>query len=112
MYHRLKELRKALDLTQVEFAQRIGFVQSSLAMLEQGKRNLNEMHIKLICAAFGVREQWLRTGEGEMFVTSPYEGEFLDLFSELRPESQQYLLFVARKLVDTQNRLLEGPSAQ
>ncbi len=112
MHHRLKELRKALDLTQAEFARRIGLGQSSLAMLEQGKRALNEKHIKLICAAFAVREQWLRTGEGEMFAASPYEGEFLDLFAELRPESQQYLLFVARKLVETQNRLLRDPSAQ
>lgn len=112
MYRRLKTLRKALKLTQMEFAQRIGLGQSSIAMLEQGKRAINEKHIKLICATFGVREQWLRAGEGEMFASSPYEGEFLDLFAELRPESQQYLLFVARKLVETQNRLLQGPSAQ
>lgn len=112
MHHRLKELRKALDLTQAEFARRIGLGQSSLAMLEQGKRALNEKHIKLICSAFGAREQWLRAGEGEMFASSPYEGEFLGLFAELRPESQQYLLFVARKLVETQNRLLQDPSDQ
>ncbi len=112
MYHRLKQLRKALNMTQAEFAKRIGLGQSSLAMLEQGKRNLNEKHVKLVCSAFGVREQWLRSGEGEMFASSPYEGEFLSLFAELRPEAQKYLLFMARKLVETQDRLLQGPSVQ
>jgi len=112
MYHRLKSLRKALNMTQADFAKRIGLGQSSLAMLEQGKRNLNEKHLKLICSAFGVRERWLRTGEGEMFASSPYQEEFLSLFAELRPESQQYLLLMARELAATQDRLLKGSSDQ
>ncbi len=112
MYHRLKTLRKTLHMTQSEFAQRIGLGQSSLAMLEQGRRRFNEKHVKLVCSAFGVQERWLRTGEGDMFTSSPYEAEFLSLFAELRPETQQYLLTMARELVNTQNTLLQGPSDQ
>lgn len=112
MYHRLKTVRKTLGMTQADFAKRMGLSQSSLAMLEQGKRSVNEKHLKLLSSAFGVREQWLRTGEGEMFGSSPYADEFFSLFSELRPESQRYLLTMARELVDTQNSLLSSPSVQ
>lgn len=112
MYHRLKLLRKTLNMTQADFAKQIGLGQSSLAMLELGKRNLNEKHVKLICSSFGVQERWLRSGEGDMFAASPYESEFLSLFAELRPETQRYLLTMARELVDTQNLLLEGPALE
>lgn len=110
MYHRVRTLRKELGLNQAEFAKRIGLSQSTLAMLETGKRTFNEKHLKLVCATFGVQEGWLRTGEGEMFADSPYEGEFLSLFGELRPEAQRYLLTMARELVAAQDRVLPPPS--
>ncbi len=112
MYHRLKTLRKTLQMNQSDFAKRLGLSQSTLAMLELGKRNFNEKHLKLVCSAFGVREQWMRAGEGDMFAASPYEGEVLSLFGELRPEAQRYLLTMARELVEAQNSLLESPSTQ
>ncbi len=110
MYHRLKELRRALGMNQNDFAKRLGLSQSTLAMIEVGKRNFNEKHLKLVCSAFKVSEKWLRTGEGEMFDASPYEGEFLSIFEELRPETQQYLLTMARELLNTQTQLLDRPS--
>lgn len=110
MHHRLRTLRKELGLNQADFAKRIGLSQSTLAMLEAGKRNFNEKHLKLVCSAFGVQERWLRAGEGEMFAASPFEGEFLSLFGELRPESQRYLLTMARELVEAQNSLLKTAS--
>lgn len=110
MNHRLKTLRKTLGLNQTEFAKRLGLSQSTLAMLELGKRNINEKHIKLICSAYGCQDRWLRTGEGEMFEDSPYEGEFFSLFGELRPEAQRYLLTMARELVGAQEQLLKNPS--
>ena len=110
MYHRVRTLRKELGLNQADFARRLGLSQSTLAMLETGKRTFNEKHLKLVCSAFGVQERWLRTGEGEMFAASPYEGEFLSLFGELRPEAQRYLLTMARELVAAQDGLLPNPS--
>ena len=35
--------------------------------MESGKNNPSIQTIALICREFGVNEQWLRTGEGEMF---------------------------------------------
>ena len=64
---RIRNLRKALNLTQVEFSKRIRLSQSHLTSVETGKRKLTDPVSKLICSEFNVNEQWLRTGEGEMF---------------------------------------------
>lgn len=67
MNTRIKKLRKALDLTQQEFASRIGTSQNSLAGYETGRRNPSSSVINNICKEFRVNEEWLRTGAGEMF---------------------------------------------
>ena len=71
MNERIKILRKSLDLTQQEFAIRIGTVRNNIAGYETGKRSPSEAVISLICRTFNVSETWLRTGEGEMFVELP-----------------------------------------
>lgn len=63
----LKELRKALSLKQGEFAQRISTTQGHISDIENGRKELSDRTIKLICLEFGVNEEWLRTGTGEMF---------------------------------------------
>lgn len=68
---RIKKLRKGLDLTQQEFADRLGTTRNNIAGYEVGRRSPSEAVISLICKTFNVSETWLRTGEGEMFVPSP-----------------------------------------
>lgn len=63
----IKALRKALRLTQQEFAARIGSVQNTITGYETGRRSPSGQVISLICKEFGASESWLRTGEGEMF---------------------------------------------
>jgi len=65
---RIKEIRKALGLTQIQFANKLGIKQSSLSDIENCKtETVDERNIRLICSEFGVNEEWLRNGEGEMF---------------------------------------------
>lgn len=68
MTDRIKKLRKALDLTQQEFADRIGMKQNTIATYEMGRATPSDPTINNICKEFNVNETWLRTGEGEMFV--------------------------------------------
>ena len=68
---RIKKLRKELDLTQTEFATRIGSVQNTVTGYESGRRNPSAPVISLICREFNVREEWLRDGTGEMFKAAP-----------------------------------------
>lgn len=63
----IRKLRKLLDLTQQAFAERIGIKQNSVALIESGKRNVSNPVLVTISREFGVRLEWLKTGEGEMF---------------------------------------------
>lgn len=68
---RIKTLRKALGLSQTDFAARIGTVQNTITGYETGRREPSNQVLTLICREFRVSEDWLRTGEGEMFVPTP-----------------------------------------
>lgn len=68
MKDRIKKIRKELDLTQQEFADRIGIKRNTVASYETGKSNLSDGAVSLICREFNVNEEWLRTGKGEMFI--------------------------------------------
>ena len=71
MHDRFKQLRKSLGCTQRLFAEQLGLKQNSIAQIEMGLRNPSNSVINNICKTFGVNEQWLRTGEGEMFLNNP-----------------------------------------
>lgn len=68
---RIKKLRKALDLTQQAFAERIGVKQNTIALIESGKRNTSDQLLLGVCREFKISETWLRTGKGEMFTKAP-----------------------------------------
>ena len=68
MDERLKKLRKTLDLTQQEFADRIGSKRNTIAKYETDTNVPSAAVISLICREFNVNENWLRTGEGDMFM--------------------------------------------
>ncbi len=108
MNERLKQVRKALGLNQTEFARHLGITQTAYSMIENGVRPLASKYIKVICSTFHVDENWLVTGSGEMFLASPYEREFIEIFGHLVPETQQYLLLMARELLNTQQKLLQN----
>lgn len=65
---RIKSLRNSLELTQTEFGSKIGFRQNTVGQMENGQRGITDRTILLICQTYNVNEEWLRTGEGEMFI--------------------------------------------
>lgn len=68
---RLRLLRRTLDLTQTEFAEKIGSVQNTITGYESGRRSPSNPVITSICNAWNVNEEWLRNGTGEMFAADP-----------------------------------------
>jgi transcriptional regulator with XRE-family HTH domain len=64
---RVKILRKCLNLTQKEFAQKICVSTSFQTLTELEQKKVLDRHIRLIVSTFGVNEAWLRSGEGEMY---------------------------------------------
>lgn len=68
MNERIMELRKSLGLSQEAFAKRIGIKGSAMSLIEGGRRNITTQVITAICREFGVNEDWLRNGTGDMFL--------------------------------------------
>lgn len=60
---RIRELR-GFDLTQEEFAGRIGVSQNYLSMMERGKVQIGAEILLTIGRQFGKSLEWLLTGEG------------------------------------------------
>lgn len=68
MKDRIKKIRKELDLTQQEFADKLGIKRNTVATYESGRNEPIDAVISLICREFDINEEWLRTGNGEMFI--------------------------------------------
>lgn len=64
---RIRKIRRELDLTQQEFADRIGSKRNTIAKYETGTNDPSTAVISLICREFNVNEEWLRDGIGEPF---------------------------------------------
>ena len=79
MDKRIKELRKSLKMTQNEFGTRIGLTPNTVTNYETGRRVPSNQVIFSICREFNVNEEWLRTGNGDMF-NPMSEDEELDLY--------------------------------
>lgn len=63
---RIKKIRKEANLTQEKFAERLGLKRNTIATYETGKSEPMDNIIVSICREFGINENWLRTGEGNM----------------------------------------------
>lgn len=66
MKQRIRQIRKANNMTMQEFADQLGINQSSVSYIESGRNNPSGQTIVLICEKFGINRTWLETGEGEM----------------------------------------------
>lgn len=92
----------------MEFSEQLGIGNTALSKIETGENPVTEQNIRLICLTFGVREEWLRTGNGEMFgkETLPGFEELLNICKNLYPENQKLILNIARDILETQRSLL------
>jgi transcriptional regulator with XRE-family HTH domain len=64
---RILEVRKALGLSQKDFAAGIKVSRTYQSAFEANDRKINDRIILIICTTYGVNETWLRSGTGEMF---------------------------------------------
>lgn len=120
MNTRIKELRTALHLTLEGFGDRIGVTRAAVSKWENGDRGIADSMVVSICREFGVSEQWLRTGDGEMFeqtretVLDRLAAEYsldkeqvsvIENFLDLSPQERTLFLTQMRKVFG-------GPAAQ
>ena len=75
MKDRIKAIRKEQNMTQQEFADKLGISRAPIASCEIGRTEPTGSLIALICRTFDVNEVWLRTGEGEMHIPRTRQDE-------------------------------------
>lgn len=93
MVNRIIELRKINNLSQEKFAEKLNLSRNFINQVETGKKNFSDRTILDICREFNVNEDWLRTGEGEMYSSS--STDFIEIASKIDiqdPKAKQAIL--------------------
>jgi transcriptional regulator with XRE-family HTH domain len=100
--NRVKQIRQTIGYTQEKFAKRINISTSYLAEIEVGSKEYNKRILHLISTEFQVDEQWLTTGEGNMYAEGNDAKTALmnSYFRSLSPKYQAYTLEVLQQLAD------------
>ena len=122
MKDRIKKIRKELDLTQQEFADKISIKRGAIANYEVGRNEPTDSVISLICREFNVSEEWLRNGTGEMFLpvnrnrdiarltkqlldeeSTSFKNRFVSMLANLSVEEWEFLERKAKELCSIDN---------
>ncbi len=64
---RFKTVRKELGFNQQQFANELGISQTHVSAIENERENPSTSLLKLLCAKFSIREEWLIEGIGKPF---------------------------------------------
>lgn len=64
---RIGKVRDHFEKSQEEFGSILGVTKSTISLLETKKRDPSDRLVRDVCREFGVNEEWIRTGEGDMF---------------------------------------------
>lgn len=109
---RVKQVRQELKISQAKFADTISISNGFIAGIELGNRKVNDRIVKLIASEFNVNEDWLKTGDGEMFKEAQDQSynKALDIFKNLNPTYQKYVLQQMENLVELQKEQSKTPS--
>lgn len=89
---RVKHLRKEImKQTQQTFSDEIKISRSNLGNIETGEVAVTERVFYSICEKFNVNEEWLRTGEGKIFVELSKENQLMEWAGNvLKDESDSF----------------------
>lgn len=88
MNERIKLLRKELGLSQDAFAEKLGLTKNYISLVENGNRNLSEQSIKVLCSTLNVKSEWLRTGNGEMFIEKSKDEQISEMLGKIQKSGE------------------------
>lgn len=116
MNDRIKKVRKEANLTQKDFAKRLGIKQNTVASYEMGRIGVSDAIITSICREFSINEEWLRYGKEPMYKLiedklSKYLGQIakgnddfiqdlIEVYMELDQTSKDALKMLTNQLID------------
>ena len=108
---RIKELRKALGLTQEKFGERVGVKKNTISQIENGVNGVTDQLRLAVFREFNVNEDWLRTGEGSMFVELDEDEEITKFLGDIlsdQPDFRRRLVSVLARMTPDEWELLEA----
>lgn len=80
---RIAAVVKASGMTKTAFAEKINVSQPHVSRMVSGESIPSDRTISDICRVFGVSEDWLRTGEGEMRLNLDRKEELTAIFAQI-----------------------------
>lgn len=98
---RINYLIKSLGMKKTAFAEKLNVSQAFVSQLCSGVKQPSERTIQDICTKFNVNEEWLLTGEGEIFIRLSRNDEISKFVGELMKEEEDSF----------KNRLIAGLAA-
>ena len=101
---RIKTIRKNASYTQSDFAKIIGVKEATVTSWEAGYRNPAESVITSICREFDVREEWLRTGEGEMYIERTRRQVIADFLADVLKDDDSFRQKIIEALAQLDQR--------
>ena len=103
---RIKSIRNESGLSLEKFGTQIGISKSSLSYLERGINNPSPRTIKVICSEFGINEDCLVNGKGEMYLSvqdvssySEQDREYIEMYLSLPKDQKDWLRSLMDRLV-------------
>lgn len=105
MNERIRLLRKELGLNQSDFGNKIGVKQGTVAGYESGARTPLDAVVSSICREFDVNEEWLRTGEGEMFEQMTEQQKLLKYTGMLLKDKDSVIVNAIQSFIVTYEQL-------
>jgi transcriptional regulator with XRE-family HTH domain len=106
MNTRIKKIRQDNNLTQAQFADKIGLSRNFVAMIEIGQREPSDRTISDICRIFDINEDWLRHGLEPMRAAKSREEEIGELVGSALNGSSEFKKAVIRMICSRSDKEL------
>lgn len=108
---RISKVIDTIGIKKTIFAEKLNVSQAFVSQMCSGASQPSDRTIADICRTFDVNEDWLRTGEGEMFVQKSRDEHLAAFFGDIlsgQPDFRRRFISVLSRLNEDEWKLLEN----
>ena len=106
--HRISQVIDTIGLKKTAFAEKLNVSQAFVSQMCSGVKQPSDRTIADICRTFN--EEWLRTGEGDMFIQKTRDEQLSAFFGDVlsgQPDFRRRFISVLSRLNEDEWKLLE-----
>ncbi len=115
IHQRFKLIRKELKMTQTEFGKKIGKKLRTIQDYEYEKATITDGVLLTLQEKFNVNIDWMRTGQGEMFLNNDKKNNknnrydfLLKMLDDFSDEELATIIKTTQAMVDKKNNKIEN----